>query len=303
MKTLLLLSLWMPLVLAPCLAFSSSRQETLDADLFSAIKAHHLTVARSLLDKGASANAHDTQQGMTVLITAVAAGDPDSVSLLLGRGADVHGKDKDGDTALIVAAMTAKMSILQLLLAHGAKVNAKGSVGVTALMWAAQRGEEGPVRLLLDHGAAVNAKSDENWTALIGAASSVAVGDASGVKRAPNASIQAVAKLLLEHGADVNALADYGGTPLMLAVQDVDLERLLLVHGARVNIQDSTYGETALINAASSGSLASARLLLDYGADVTLQDKRGDTALTAATKANHADVAALLKTVEQTHNK
>lgn len=83
-----------------------------------------------------------------------------------------------------------------------------------------------------------------------------------------------------------------GKTALMLAAENRDVEciRLLLAHGANVNLRDGD-GRTALLDAAAvtseseidegshGASERTLRLLLDSGADVNAQDAKGMTAL------------------------
>jgi len=88
-----------------------------------------------------------------------------------------------------------------------------------------------------------------------------------------NAALYGNARLLQRHlstGADPNAASAFGVTPLMLAVPDVAKMQLLLDAGADVNAR-SDEGRSALTIAAGTvGAAPAVRLLLEYGADVTL---------------------------------
>ena len=59
-------------------------------------------------------------------------------------------------------------------------------------------------------------------------------------------------------------------------------------------VHQQSYGATALHRAAYSGYLASATRLLEGGADLTLRDKSGKTALDLARSMGHSEVVALL---------
>ena len=59
-------------------------------------------------------------------------------------------------------------------------------------------------------------------------------------------------------------------------------------------VHQQDYGRTALHIAAHYGYLASATRLLEGGADLTLRDKSGDTALDYARSGGYSEVVALL---------
>jgi ankyrin repeat protein len=87
-----------------------------------------------------------------------------------------------------------------------------------------------------------------------------------------------VMPLLIAHGADINA-DPYRGTPLIWAAAKnrLAVARWLLDHGAqigRATFGGSSHGEgvTALHLAAQSNHVEMARLLLAYGADLSIED-------------------------------
>lgn len=95
-------------------------------------------------------------------------------------------------------------------------------------------------------------------------------------------------QMLLEHGAKVDALDYYGQTPLANAASDdgtIVAVKLLLDHGAAINYQNlhSEFGSnTALHRAANGAAPAVVKLLLERGADATLVNSDGKTALQLA---------------------
>ena len=139
-----------------------------------------------LLDKGANANpnAHpDTES--SPLIEAASAPDPDSVELLLARGADTK---TGGQTALSMAAQLRCPRCLDLLAAR--ITNKMAYTG--ALGEAVAAADPAAVKMFIEHGADVNAFDPLGRTPLMYAAES------------DRAQIEIV-KLLVEKGADVNA--------------------------------------------------------------------------------------------------
>ena len=104
-------------------------------------------------------------------------------------------------------------------------------------------------------------------------------------------------ELLLRRGADIHATGGFGVSPLIAAcmgpVERVDLVRLLLDHGARIDYAAPPLGP-ALCVAASVGRLQIVRLLLARGATVDGRNAVGMTPLMLAARDRHFEVAAEL---------
>lgn len=98
-----------------------------------------------------------------------------------------------------------------------------------------------------------------------------------------------VMSCLVENGVDVNVcLKGCQRTPLMSASEfdELDAVKFLVDHGARVDLQDRR-GETCLYHAALQGSVAShelLRYLLDRGTDINALTNDKDTPLILAAK-------------------
>lgn len=94
---------------------------------------------------------------------------------------------------------------------------------------------------------------------------------------------------LLAAGADATAANRYGVTPLYLACENANpamIERLLKA-GADANSL-STEGETALMTVARTGVVEAAKVLLDHGAKVNVREEwHGQTALMWAVDEQH----------------
>lgn len=129
-------------------------------------------------------------------------------------------------------------------------------------------------------------------------------------------------KALLEQGADVNAKSPYGATALFFAADrgNMEIMNILLDHGADVKVKDTFYGATALTWAVNKSNVDIVRLLLNKGAPGAedglelgvskanvelvkaalehkdeIKPEKLSMALATATKENHPDIAALLK--------
>ena len=161
----------------------------------------------------------------------------------------------------------------------------------TPLHLACLRGEPEIARLLLDHGADVNAKNYQGETPL----HLVSRGEYD----SPDDGVR-VATLLAERGADMIAQDSVNWTPLHSAVYNgkPQITQVLLFHGAKVDVENEL-GETPLHlvrqrQNASRDGIHIAQLLLVVGADVHARDKRGWTALHAASYYGRLEVAQVL---------
>lgn len=101
-----------------------------------------------------------------------------------------------------------------------------------------------------------------------------------------------MAGLLLRRKAQVDARNKYGETALMLAAAkgDLELAKLLLDHGAKINLT----GWNPLIYAAWRGQDEMVKYLLDKGADIDAVSPNGVSALMMAVRGEHAATVKLL---------
>ena len=83
------------------------------------------------LAEGADMEGIDPVFGITPLVWAALAGRVEVAEGLLGNGADVHGRGKDGGTPLHAAAFLGRTEVAELLIRHGADPAAKNHRGET----------------------------------------------------------------------------------------------------------------------------------------------------------------------------
>ncbi len=255
------------------------------------------------------------------LAAAVEAGSMSTVKTLLQAGADPDGLE-DWDTPLEQAAEDGNIEMFDLLRASGAKPRNTGYL----LSYAA--GSSNPE--MLQRVLPLHSGSNEDLRlfemALIGllddrddevrrsgAKSVMEQLRAAGFEPKPeefnyampvaaeSLDIQALETMFL-YGASASTADESGKTCLMQAIdaaglgkiveletppeslfelqdtQVADVVRLLLNHGADVNAQDKR-GRTALMRATTTFNVSSVRLLLEQGADRNLVDEKGQTAL------------------------
>ena len=229
-------------------------------------------------------------QGCTGLMIASSCECVEAVELLINAGADpniqTHSSTSINDTS-------SDPFILPLI-----------TNGVTALMIASERNNTEIVKLLLQGGANPNTRAQNGNNSLLEAASEGYV---------------EVVKLLLEFKADPVVFQDNGATPLHIAIIGMSIKsgnintptfieealtstldsytkiaELLVAYSNTVNAVASN-GYTSLMLAAEMGCVPAVRLLLQAGADTTVQLQNGLTVNELAILKGHKEVVQILK--------
>ena len=239
------------------------------------------------LDSGGDPNAAGPGGVMPLML---AVRDLRKLDLLLERGAEVDAATDRGQTALGIASGTSGLeaALARLFAAGATPENVKAQVDgmrVTALFLAAWRGNAGNVRWLLANGEPVDASSVENAFDLAAAIGAVDV----------------MAELR-PHLDDVEIYFD-GGSALYWAARagQEDVVRFLVANGAQIDsptrFDHFVAGLTPLMAAASAdvGHTRILEVLLDAGADPTLEDAEGRSALDWAERMGNRGAIRLLR--------
>jgi len=210
--------------------------------LFDAVRAGDASTLGDMLTREPELLKARSEDGATLLITALYYGAEDVASLLLAHGATMN---------IFEAAAAGNIPrLIELLDADPALLGVRSHDGWTSLHLAGFFGQPDAVKLLLERGADATAIS-ANPT------SNMPIHAAIAGKQDPRAIA-----FLLEHTPDVNAPAEGGYTPLHLAAArgDLDLIRILLERGGDKAVRMNN-GQTAADLALERNHPDAARLL------------------------------------------
>jgi ankyrin repeat protein len=222
---------------------------------------------------------------------------------LLARGADPNARDRAGATPLHVALDGKPDEVLPLvksLIAHGADPESPAASGETPLglalardatkleYWLRWNGWALPRRPLRDEDLPAAAADPDAVARLLELGLPVDARDSRGATALLRASgagaLQSVQRLLAAH-ADPKLTVDTGASPLSAAVsaRQPDIARALVAVGVPVDLRHAD-DVTALMIAAALGHPDMVTVLRELGAQTSLVDSRGQTALHAAAR-------------------
>ncbi|XP_022101295.1 nuclear factor NF-kappa-B p100 subunit-like isoform X2 [Acanthaster planci] len=231
-------------------------------------------------------------------------------------------QDEDGDTPLHIALSQEDVDVrlicrlVELFQLARKSLDVFNDMQQTPLHIAAITGNPAAARILVEHGANPNETDRNGQTAMHNVCSNPsqgACGTLEAILRYAKVDLQldkrnyggftpmhisvingqyGLTKLLIDHGANVNCPdAKSGWTPLFHAVtrQDAEHVQILLGGNAQVNMQ-SYSGNTALHVATGRGFSDIVRLLMRYGADMSLRNTHKDTPGMVATDGSMSNI-------------
>jgi ankyrin repeat protein len=207
-------------------------------------------------------------------------GQIDTIRQLLDGGTSLEALYR-GKSPLHTAVLAKKREAVEFLLDRGANIEAIYK-GMTPLHWAIWGAEMADiVHLLLDRGASAHALGKNQvfprsvTTTLHLAVDTLALWS-------PNAPFLVVMSRIIDLGVSVDARDDGSVTPLMWAAEKgrnkMAAMELFMRRGADINATDNS-GWSALHFACAFGETDCAEFLVLHGAEMSLKDKEGRTAL------------------------
>ncbi|KAG2425842.1 hypothetical protein HXX76_013466 [Chlamydomonas incerta] len=212
------------------------------------------------------------KSGDTPLLVAARAGQLDCIRLLLKQaGVAKDTLNKAGNNALHCAALSGNADAVRIVLS-AAVPNVPNKESYLPLHVAAMHSTGEVVRALLDAEAGIEALDSTKSTPLHCAAYE---GKADNVRA------------LLAAGANKEALNEDTVTPLFGAVHygHVEVIKLMAEAGCNLAACDQNFGISLLHHAATEGKVEALNALIKLGANLTAQDRDGDTPLHAAAAA------------------
>eukprot|EP00049_Salpingoeca_infusionum_P015631 m.305885 g.305885 ORF g.305885 m.305885 type:complete len:949 (-) comp15912_c3_seq1:313-3159(-) len=204
---------------------------------FDHVVKNNVDRVREQLDKGFDPNMHCNDTGATPLTHAAAMDQVDMVVALVGGGALLDYRSKEGLTAVHTATQNGCLKSLTKLLDFGASPNYRDAKGLTPMYHSCsvtlpQQPHIRCAQLLLREACQLGIMDSNGWTELHQAA-----------KRNNDTHVV----MLLPYGADIHARNNAGQTPLHVAAawDSPDVARVLLVHGADSSAKNRA-GQTPL---------------------------------------------------------
>uniref|UniRef100_A0A8C7FXS3 Ankyrin repeat domain 52a n=1 Tax=Oncorhynchus kisutch TaxID=8019 RepID=A0A8C7FXS3_ONCKI len=223
-------------------------------------------VANELVNQGANVN-QPNRSGYTPLhLAAVSTNGALCLELLVNNGADVNQQSNAGKSPLHMAAIHGRFTRSQILIQNGGEIDSVDKYGNTPLHVAAKYGHELLISTLMTNGADTARQGIHGMFPLHLA---VLYGFSDCCR-----------KLLSSAGFDINTPDNFGRTCLHAAASGGNVEclNLLLSSGTDLNQRDQS-GRTPLHYAAANGRYQCTVTLVSAGAEVNEPDRTGCTPL------------------------
>jgi uncharacterized protein len=209
----------------------------------------------------------------------------------LKKPVDINTKNEDGKTALMIAIDRRQPEIVKLLIEKGADLNVQDKHGNTALTFTILNiAQSNMAELLIEKGADVDLQDKDGITPLM---KTLIFSSDEAIKKLDDLGYNRIElnpklKANAELSASLQELAKRVGI-----AESEKIARILIEKGADLNIQDNS-GRTALMLAIALNKKEIAKNLIMEGADINIKDNAGITALKQALDKQQSEIAKIL---------
>ncbi|MHB1949057.1 MAG: ankyrin repeat domain-containing protein [Gammaproteobacteria bacterium] len=226
------------------------------------------------------------------------------------KGLDFNIPNRAGERPVHIAAQFGNNEMIKTLIKHGA-INIPDEEGNSLLHLAARHGKVNTMKMLIDDFKAdLESKNSQGQTPLFLAVlkgKDQAAKDLIASKAATNLTDNAgnsplhllsknspefIKKMVTEYKLDINQKNKLGETPLSIYIKESknDLLKALLEHGKfDLNAADQNK-LTPLHHASKSGNVEAAKLLIQKGANINIEDEKGQSLASQEFKANRHEL-------------
>ena len=215
----------------------------------------------------------------TELMNAARDGNNKAVMRAISGGAKVDQRTSQGKTALMLAAAKGHLDTVKLLIENGADVNLEDGYGTSPIIVAATANKYQVIEELIKHGANPSKRDSSGGSALDNA---VFYGHKESVK----ALLQGTEKIEADQAAELLLMS--------AGLGHKEIVESLVNFGVDVNSRGKKQ-RTALIAATRFDRLKVVEYLLQHGADLSLRDADGNSALDIAKQRQQTDMIALFQ--------
>uniref|UniRef100_A0A673ATL0 Ankyrin repeat domain 52 n=1 Tax=Sphaeramia orbicularis TaxID=375764 RepID=A0A673ATL0_9TELE len=237
------------------------------------------SVAVELVNYGANINQPNLHGDTPLHLAAASSSGVLCLELLINNGADVNMQNKEGKSPLHMAAMHGRFTGSQILIQNGGEIDCVDNYGNSPLHVAARHGQELLISTLLTNGAdktrqGIHGMLPLHLAALYGFPDCCRKLLSSG--QLYNIMPSLLTSQTSTSGFDINTPDDHGRTCLHAAASggNVDCLNLLLSGGAELDVRDNL-GRSALHYAAANGNSQCTISLVRAGAEVNELDLTG----------------------------
>eukprot|EP01041_Mallomonas_annulata_P008389 gene8389-17295_t len=234
-------------------------------EFLQVISKNQISQIQKIIDSCPQSTSSIDEVGNNALMLASANGDEAIMNLIYKTGIDIYAQNYHGMTALMIACLHAKADAVDLLMNFNSSTDIQDNDGKTALMYACQHGGFDAIRIILSKHSADSYINLRDNSELHRQSTVVSVVGNEVDPVSENGTLETVSTSLCLDIQTTSVLTPDGWTALMYTAQNSDFRavRLLLRHGADVTIRDND-GRSALGISSLSGTSKTFEFLLDH---------------------------------------